>query len=282
MGAAALAAAALHGAAGPHVGLAAGPRSRALADSAPIVSPAPAVPIPGVRPSHVDAMSADEIDRALDETVPGARDVILQRMLAAWVDQDAPAAARFAELQSDAFLLEAAVRAVAQRWTPIDADAAARWANAIVDAGVRHQAMASVALERANTDPPAALALLERSGDGGDSGETVVGVIVSWASRNFAAARSWVEAQPPGESRDAIVQRLAFLRAQADPSMAMQLASDLLSDDDARRDAYASLILPWVERDADSARSWIASADAQTRRRLEAELALRVQDGPPD
>ena len=277
MGAAGLAAAALHGAAGPHVGPAPGSRLHPVADAVPIISPAPPAPAAGVRPSPSPAMSADEIDRALDDAAPGTRDAILERLLETWADRDAPAAARFAELQDDPFLREVGVRTVAQRWTRADAEAAARWAAAIGDTGARRQAIDAVALVQADTEPRAALDLLARFGDGGNPGETLTGVIANWANRDFAAAQSWVEAQPPGRSRDRIVQRLAFMRAQADPPQAIQLASELLSDDDARREAYASIIRPWIERDAESARSWIASADAPTRRRLDAEL---VQDYP--
>jgi hypothetical protein len=226
-------------------------------------------------------MDADAVDRALADTAPAARDVTLQRMLETWVPGDAPAAARFAELQADPFLREVGLRTVARSWTRIDAEAAERWAVAIGDPVARRQVLDQVALVLADSEPRAALDFLARCGDGTDPGDALAGVIVSWASRDFAAAKSWLDAQAPGESRNALVQRLAFLRAQTDPGKAMQLASEMLSDEDARLDAYSSIIRPWVERDVESARAWIASADAATRRRVEAELAIRAPGPPP-
>jgi len=131
-----------------------------------------------------------------------------------------------------------------------------------------------VALTMGSTDPRAALALLERQGTERNPDTTRVGVIASWASRDFAAAQSWTEAQPPSPLRDDIVLRLVFLRAQVDPRAAAQLASQLLSDETARDAAYASIIGPWVARDPEGARRWAAYTDVDTRRRVDAELAI--------
>jgi hypothetical protein len=279
--AAVLAAAALHGTADPYLGPAAGSRLRPVANSIPIISSAAPAPAVDVNPLRSTATSAESIERALLDAAPAARDAILERMLESWVVRDAPAAARFAELQGDQFLHEVGLRTVARRWTRVDPKAAARWAVAIGDPAARRQVVDQVALVVADSDPRTALDLLAGSGEVADSADALAGVILSWARRDFAAAKSWVEVQPAGQRRDALVQRLAFMRAQTDPGMAMQFASELLGDENARRDAYASIIRPWAERDAESARAWIASTDAQSRRRVEAELAILSPGGYP-
>jgi len=54
----------------------------------------------------------------------------------------------------------------------------------------------------------------------------------------------------------------------------------LIGDADTLREALISIIQPWVRRDADAARSWAASTDDETRRRIDAELALAGRDAP--
>jgi hypothetical protein len=236
-------------------------------------------PTPRPRPTSIAAptseprISAESIERAMSGDA-GPRDVILERMLARWVAVDAPAAARFAELQEDPFLREVALRTAALRWARIDGEAAARWAVALGDTAERDALIDAVALTMADSDPRAALELLTARSVDARTDSTRAGVVTSWASRDFAAAQAWVEAQPPGASRDDIVLRLAFLQAHTDPPAAMRFASAMLADETLRRDAYASTIRLWVTSDPGAARAWSESADAETRRRIDSELAL--------
>jgi hypothetical protein len=219
-------------------------------------------------------LSADAIERALVAASPGTGDLILERMLTAWTPVDPQAAARFAELQADPFLREVALRVVAQVWTQADPDSAVPWAASLGDVAERDQVIEVVALAMSGSDPRAALELLAQRANDKSRDATRVGVITSWAGRDFAAAQSWAEAQPPGAARDDIVLRLVFQRAQTDPPAAIQLASQMLSDQEARREAYASIIRQWVARDPERAREWAASTDVETRRRVDAELAI--------
>jgi hypothetical protein len=228
------------------------------------------------------SISADAIERSLLAANSGTRDLVLERMLSAWTPDDPQAAARFAELQSDPFLREVALRAVAQVWTRSDPGSAAQWAASLGDDVERARVIEVVALTMGNSDPRAALELLARHATGTRPDATRVGVIASWASRDFAAAQSWAEAEPPGPLRDDIVLRLAFLRAQTDPHAATLLASRMITDETARHDAYASIIGLWVARDPDGARLWAASADVETRRRVDAELAILETGSSPD
>jgi hypothetical protein len=278
--AAALAAAALFNA-GPDAGSAVGLRLH----STPAVEPVAAVAAPktSIPDSHRErAIGAEGIERSLLAANPGTRDLVLERMLTAWTPDDPQAAARFAELQADPFLREVALRAVAQVWTRSDPDAAAQWATSLGDDAERSRVIDIVALTIGDSDPHAALALLSRHGTDTKSGTARIGVIASWASRDFAAAQSWVEAEPPGPLRDDIVQRLAFLRAQTDPQAAALLSSQMLSDETARQDAYASIVGLWVAQDPDGARRWAAHTDVETRRRVGAEIAMSEKTASPN
>ena len=246
-------------------------RARPTREAQPAAVAATARPsIPN--PPPVPAIDAEVVDRALLTAASGSRDLVLERMLTTWVAGDAQAAARFAELQTDTFLREVALRTVAQRWAALDRESAARWAGSLAEPRERDLALEQVALEIAESHADVALELLARRGTDGAQDDTRVGVITSWASRDFAAAQSWTESQPPGPARDEITQRLVFLRAQTDALAATLLADQLLDDETARRDAFASIVGPWVSRDPDTARAWIASLDEGTRTRLQAEL----------
>jgi hypothetical protein len=273
-GAAALAAVALLKGTDPHVGSASKLRERPAParEGVTAVAVTSASSIPRSPPEL--SISADVIERELYAANPGTRDLVLERTLTRWTHEDPRAAARFAELQTDPFLREVALRTVAQVWAQNHPETAAQWSASLGDAAERSRVIEGVALTVGNTDPHAALDLLVRHDAGTRPGATHVGVIASWASRDFAAAQSWVEAQPPSSMRDDAVQHLAFLRAQTDPLAAARLASEMLGDETARHDAYASIIRVWVARDPDGARQWAAYAEGETRRRVEAELAL--------
>lgn len=280
--AAALAAAALLSLAQRDARPAPGVRQRST-DELP-ATPAPSTGTPATLRVNVAArrpISAADIDRALMSARPGTQDLVLDRMLTTWIASEPQAAARYAELQTDLFLREVAQRTVALRWARIDHAAAESWAESLGDSTERDRVIGAVAQTLGESEPRAALELLARH-DGDVAASSRVGVIASWAERDFPAAQTWLEAQPPGPVRDAIVLRLTLLRAQTDPRAAVAFANQLLDDAAARRDALASVVGPWIRRDADAARSWAASTDDETRRRIETELSIRVPDRSPD
>ncbi|HET9861925.1 MAG TPA: hypothetical protein VFP37_00665 [Steroidobacteraceae bacterium] len=226
-------------------------------------------------------MTAVALERALAAADPGKRDLVLQRSLAAWIREEPQAAARFAELQPDPFLREVAMRVVAQRWARMDREALVSWAVSLADPNERNQVIEDAALAIADADTLAALSLLESHDGAPWRADTVrAGVIASWANRDFGAAQAWVEAQPPGPSRDVIVERLVYLRARRDPPAAMQLASQLITSELTRREAIASVIQPWMSLDPDAVRAWAASADLATHRRADREIALAALATP--
>jgi hypothetical protein len=221
-----------------------------------------------------DPLGADAIERVLLAAPTGTEDLILERMLASWTSVDPQAAARFAELQTNPFLREVAQRTVAQRWARVDAAAATLWATSLGDEIERDRAIGIVALAMSESDSRGALELLGQHASDAQASAARIGIVAGWATRDFAAAQSWIEAQPPGSSRDRIVQHLVFLRAQTNPPAAAALASRLLGDESARREAYASIIGPWIAADPDSVVAWAASVDQKTRHRVEEELAV--------
>jgi hypothetical protein len=290
-GAVAVAAAALWWIADPRAGSAPGTRSHAATTSvAPervtpprvMIAPAANLPSPSLSLAPLPSpwprrVRAEDLDRALLATDAGKQDLVLDRLLTAWVSSDPQAAARYSELLADPFLREVGQRTVALRWAEIDREAAAQWAAALGDQVERGKAIGAVAQSLGDTDPRGALALIARYG-GVLSETSRIGVLTRWADRDFEAAQAWLEAQPPGRARDAMVERLTFQRAQSDPPAAADFASRLIGDAGTLREALISILQPWVHLDADAARSWAASTDGETRRRIDAELALDARD----
>jgi hypothetical protein len=219
-------------------------------------------------------LSASAVERTLVNARPGTVDLILARDLAAWTLQDAPAAARFAELQSDLFLREVALRTVAQHWVRSDANAAARWADAMPSGAERDRTLESVALVLADTAPGSALQVLARRDAVPDPDATLAGVIANWAGRDFAAAQAWLEAQPPGTARDQIAQHLAVMRAGDDPLAATRIVDRMITGVETRGDAWTAIAQRWSAHDPDGMREWARSRDSDTQRRVDTELAL--------
>jgi hypothetical protein len=217
-------------------------------------------------------MSAPVIEQALDAAAPGTADLVIEKHLARWSIDDPQSAARFAELQADPFLREVALRVVAQTWAKHSPVAAARWAESLGDGTERDRALENVALTLAGSNARAALELLGRRGADKAPDSARLGVIVSWARIDFATALRWVEAQPRSPARDDIVQRLLLEHAADHPLEAVTLADRMIADVAARRDAWATLARLWAAKDPGLVRNWAASADPDTRRRIEAEL----------
>jgi hypothetical protein len=225
---------------------------------------------------------ASDVDLALASARPGTQDLVLERMLSAWARFAPASAARYADLQDDPFLREVAQRTVALTWAAIDYRAAETWATAHGSQAELAKLVGAVARVLGETDPHAALELISRYDGEAAEAASRVSILVGWAGRDFAATQSWLEAQPPGPARDAIAQRLIFLRAEDDPAAAAALADRALMDEAVRRDALASIIRPWMDRDAEAVRSWAATLDPETRRRVDAEIAIQSRDASPD
>jgi hypothetical protein len=255
-----------------------GPRVFAPVNRVPVAQP---VPPPVLPPSAEVAesvtgprLSADAVEQALDAAEPGTRDLVIERDLAVWVEENPQAAARFAELRIDSSLREVAVRTVAQNWARADSQAAAQWATSLGDPIERDRAVETVALELSAVDARAALSLLEARSQVGQIDTARVGVIANWAERDFDAAVAWAVLQSGGPTHDEILQRLVLFRAATDPSGAAQLADRVFVDLHARRQSYASIARIWASADPQRVRSWADTLDADSRMGAQAEIEL--------
>jgi hypothetical protein len=221
------------------------------------------------------ALSSEAVERALAEAPEGRRDLLLGELLARLVSQDAQAAARIAERQVNGYLREAALRTVAQHWTRRDPEAAIAWAVSLGDRDERDNALANAALELAVSRPRLALQALGNRSAAPSPDATLEGVVQQWAMQDFAAAYAWVDAQPAGPDREALLTRLVFARMQQNPADAARIANQAFFVEAQRIAALSTVAHGWGASDPAAVREWALTLDANAQERVRAELALR-------
>jgi hypothetical protein len=226
-------------------------------------------------------LTPDAVEQALAAAPLERRDLLLIKLLAQLAGHDAPGAARVAERIERGYLREAALRTVAQHWARRDPDSAVTWAVSLSDQVERDAAIANVALELADPEPERALQLLTRRFAPPSPDAALEGVIQQWATRDFASAYAWTEAQPAGPARDALLMRLTFVRVDQDPADAARIANGAFHDDAHRLDAVSTVALLWGDRDPRAAREWAMTLDPRARQHVRAELELLESPSGP-
>ena len=139
--------------------------------------------------------------------------------------------------------------------------------------------------------PRAALALAESCRDGSDGVATraasrnlLENLAQQWAERDFEAAADWALAKEPGESRERLLRRLAFARAETDPGAASRMVAREMIPGDHQDEAAMAVLHRWIQTDEGAALAWIESfpAGALRDRALDevASLAAAPLSGP--
>jgi hypothetical protein len=66
-------------------------------------------------------------------------------------------------------------------------------------------------------------------------------------------------AKPPGEQRDQLLQRIAFVVAKTNPAEAAQLVSQQMSPGQTQTEAAISVLYQWTQQDPAAAMAWAES-----------------------
>lgn len=197
-----------------------------------------------------------ELERRLADN-PGARDLVLQKLLPALFEQDPEGAARFAELQSEPALRELAVRQVALLWGARDAERAVNWARTLPDAAEREATYIDIANGFSSLDPAGAVALREQFAGNAHPDSALSNLVQQWAGFDFDAALAWTNARPAGAQRDDLLQRLIYVRAASgEPAAAAELVDESALIGEAKAAAVASVAQEWAQHDDAAARDW--------------------------
>jgi hypothetical protein len=199
---------------------------------------------------------SDLLREALASTDPQERAGALRRFLPAWVQSDAPGAARFAEGSSPGPGRDEALRIVAQIWGQTNPEAAARWAAMLPDETDRHAVLGAVCLGLAVNDPAQGVHLASTLGLRDDG--VLENLTQQWAAKDISGAQGWVLQQKSGEERDQLVERIAFIRSQTDPAGAVNLISSGIVTGDVQLETIITVVHQWALRDDAAVTSWVA------------------------
>lgn len=206
--------------------------------------------------SPASSSPGDLLREALDSTDPQQRAGALRRFLPAWVQNDARGAAGFAEGSPPGPGRDEALRIVAQIWGQKNPEEAARWAATLTDETDRHAVLGAVCLGLAVNDPAQAAHLASSLGLHDDG--VLENLTQQWAAKDINEAQGWVLQQKSGEGRDQLIERIAFIRSQTDPSGAINLISSGIVTGDAQLESIITVVHQWALRDPTAVTSWVA------------------------
>jgi hypothetical protein len=109
-------------------------------------------------------------------------------------------------------------------------------------------------------DPPSAMAWAASLPAEDSSRENALGAAVKgWAGADAWGASQWIDAQPPGETRDLASQSLALSLAKVEPASAWDWALSV-SDPSRRVEALEPVLESWAEFSPDEARAALEKA----------------------
>lgn len=221
------------------------------------------------------AISIAELERRLEASEPGLRDLVLAESLPAMLKANVHEVARFAELQTDPVLRERLIRETADHWVKTEPERAMDWVRTLPPSPEREATLIDMSLAIARTDPARAATI--RDGDVGNEMPDGVldGIVQQWAERDFDAATRWTNARPRNAQQEQLVQRLVYVRAASGAhEAAVRLAEDSFPDIDARAKALAIVAARWLERDRAAAQAWLAGLDPSLEARVMREVNI--------
>jgi hypothetical protein len=114
-----------------------------------------------------------------------------------------------------------------------------------------------VCLEIAETNAAVAVALVEAYG--ARCTNVLENLMMQWADRDVAAAYTWAAAKPPGEQRDGLLSRIAFVESKTDPKDAATLVAEQIPPGPIQDEAAISVVYQWALKDPEAAMNWAQS-----------------------
>jgi hypothetical protein len=173
-------------------------------------------------------------------------------------------------------------------WAREFPDQALTWLQTAPDGPQRETIAEMVCANLAQTNAVKALALAERYLGGSTNGvmqNALENIAQQWAGQDTQAASAWALAKPPGEGRDRLLGRVAFVQSQTNPEEAARLvAGQMSSETYHQRDAAISVIHQWAKQDPAAAMAWAESLPQDLRQRAIVEVntvSAHAQENPP-
>ena len=194
-------------------------------------------------------------------------------LLAEWMQHDPAGAGRFAKSLPPGRWRETTIRRVAQDWAAQDLASAERWASRLADGSERDSTVTDVCFQVAQTDARQAIEIALRHGLEAASGAVLENLTQQWAGQDLPAATSWIMEQAPGELRDQMLGRLAYVQSQTQPVAAANLVVEQIPRGPIQDEAVMTVLHQWGMSDLPSATAWVNQfSPGALRDRAEAEL----------
>jgi len=84
-------------------------------------------------------------------------------------------------------------------------------------------------------------------------------LVVQWATHDLQGSHGWVLQQEPGESRDVLMERVAFVCSHSDPVAAARIVTDEMTPGHWQTEAAIAVLHQWALRDLNSAAAWASA-----------------------
>ncbi len=211
-----------------------------------------------------------------DESV---RSHAVEHLFAYFAKEDPAAARRIVESTGASSQRARLVQILAIALARADRRDALEWAAAIPDAVEREDATSVVLTEISMTEPSEAVRLRQDAGRAADD-PVLENLVQRWAEKDLTEALQWADSLPPGEQRDRVHARAAFIQSQTSPESAANLIVNRMSSNQAQEEALISVLHQWAKLDVDSAERWIEKLPAgalQVRATAELNAIARTQ-----
>ena len=111
-------------------------------------------------------------------------------------------------------------------------------------------------LQLADRDPREAVILASNTNDFTPHPGLLENLVGQWAAQDLQASYQWVLQQQPGESRDVLLERIAFVGSQSSPVAAARIVTDEMTPGQTQTEAAISVLHQWALRDLNAAAAW--------------------------
>ena len=126
-------------------------------------------------------------------------------------------------------------------------------------------------LQLAEHDPRAAVNLAIETADTHPG--LLENLTAQWATHDLQASHEWVQQQQPGEFREGLLARVAFIGSQSDPVAAARIVTDEMTPGQRQTEAAISVLHQWALRDLEGAAAWaLAFPEGALRQRAMGEI----------
>lgn len=124
----------------------------------------------------------------------------------------------------------------------------------------------------ADYDPADAISWIRKLGLAETSSAPIEQVVQKWAAADFRAALAWANREAEGPQRELVMERLAFVRAQNQPSAAARLVAEQIPAGPVQIEATISVLHQWALSDFSGASTWADQFPSELQTRARAEL----------